>query len=105
MFRKSRMTAPVGEVTIPTVRGKAGSGFLRAGSKLFEGQLKRTGAYRLHGFSHQLHLSALLVDAYPTPNQNVQTVFGTKPQQHGLTSKKHHGKLRFGVLEREVHMA
>jgi len=55
MLRKSRITAPVGEVTMPTVRGKrqrtlaAGSKSLRLefSFELFEGELQRTGADRV----------------------------------------------------------
>ncbi len=39
--------------------------------ELFEGELERAGTDGLHGFGDQLHLAALLVDAYATANQHV----------------------------------
>ena len=73
--------------------------------ELFEGQLQRAGADRLHGFGHQLHLAALLVDADPAAHQHVQAVLGAKAQQHGLAAEEHDGQLRVGVFEREVDVA
>ena len=109
------MTAPVGEVTMPTVRGKAGRGRLRVGVEeafgfealleLFEGELERACADRLHGFGDQLHLSALLVDADAAANQDMKAVFRAKAQEHGLAAEEDDGELGVGVLEGEVDVA
>ncbi len=61
---------------------------LEALPELLEGQLQRAGADGLHGFSHQLHLASLLVDADTAADQHVQAVLGAEAKQHGLAAKK-----------------
>jgi hypothetical protein len=78
---------------------------LEALFELLEGQLQGAGADGLHGFGHQLHLAALLVDADAAAHQDVQAVFGAEAQQHGLAAEEDNGQLRVGVLEREVEVA
>ena len=78
---------------------------LEAGLELFKGQLQRTRADRLHGFGHQLHLTALFINADPAADEHVQAILDAKAQQHRLTAEEHHGQLRISVLQREVDMA
>ena len=115
IWRKSRMTAPVGEVTMPTVRGNAGSGRLRSGVEeafglealleLLEGELERAGADRLQGFGDKLHLAALLVDADAAAGKDVQAVFRAEAEQRGLAAKEDDGKLGVGIFQGEVNVA
>ncbi len=73
--------------------------------QLLEGELQRAGADGLHGFRDKLQLAALLVDADAAANQDVQAIFGTEAEKHGLAAEEHDGELGLGVLEREVDVA
>ena len=69
----SRIAAPSSDVTMPILRGSAGSGRLRAASnspsacepllQLIEGQLQRAEAVRLEVLADELILALRLVDA------------------------------------------
>ena len=69
----SRSAAPSSEVTMPILRGSAGSGRLRAGVEqpfrlqlllqLLERELQRAEAVRLHVLADDLVLALRLVDA------------------------------------------
>ncbi len=73
--------------------------------ELFEGELERSGADRLHGFGDELHLSALLIDADATANEDVEAVFRAEAEEQGLTAEEDNGELRVSVLEREINVA
>jgi hypothetical protein len=73
--------------------------------ELFECELKGTCSDRLHGFSDQLHLAALLVDADAAADQDVEAVFGSEAKEHGLAAEEDDGELGVGVLEGEVDVA
>jgi hypothetical protein len=73
--------------------------------ELFEGELERARADGLHGFSDKLHLSALLVDADAATDKDVEAVFGTEAEKHGLAAEENDGELGVGVLEGEVDVA
>src|SRR5580658_2262494 len=109
MLRKSRVTAPVGEVTMPTVRGKAAGveealGF-EAFLQLLECELEGASADGFHCLGDKLHLAALLVDADAAADQHVEAVFRAEAEQHGLAAEEDNGKLRVGVFEGEINMA
>jgi len=78
---------------------------LEAFFELLEGELERACADGLHGFCDELHLSPLLVDADAAADQNMQAVFGTEAEKHGLAAEKNDGELGVGVLEGEVDVA
>ena len=78
---------------------------LEALLELFEGELQRAGADRLHGFGDELHLAALFVDADAAADQDVEAVFGAEAQQHGLAAEEDDGELGVGVFEGEVDVA
>jgi hypothetical protein len=50
-------------------------------------------------------LAALLVNADPATDEDVETVFRTEAEKHGLTAKENDGELCVGVLESEVDVA
>jgi hypothetical protein len=50
-------------------------------------------------------LSALLVDADATADEDVEAVFRAETEEHGLAAEKDDGELGVGVLEREVDVA
>ena len=73
--------------------------------ELLKGQLQRARAHRFHGLGHQLHLTALFIDAHLAANQHMQTVFRAEAQQHGIAPEENHGQLGVGVFEGEVKVA
>jgi hypothetical protein len=72
---------------------------------LLEGELERAGADGLHGFRDELELAALLVDTDAAADQDVEAIFRTKAEKHGLAAKENDGQLGVCILEREVEMA
>ena len=89
----------------PLARGVEKAFGFEALLELLEGKLQRARADGLHGFGNELQLAALFVDADAAANEDVQAVFRPETEQHGLAAKEHDGKLRVGVLQREVDVA
>ena len=109
----SRITAPVGEVIIPTQRRKRRQRTFALRIKqtlgkqpsleLFKSQLKRTGPARLHRLGHSC--------SWPrcrrwrcAPHQHRKSIRRTKPKQQSLPPKEHDRKLRLAVLQREINV-
>jgi hypothetical protein len=78
---------------------------LKAFFELLEGELKGAGADGLHGFSDELELSALLVDADAAADEDVEAIFGAKAEEDGLATEENDGQLGVSVFEREVEMS
>ena len=80
----SRITAPVGDVTMPMRSGIDGSGRFRAASnkpfgrqlllQLLEGELQRAVTLRLNRFDDQLHFAARIVDIDAAAHQHRDAV-------------------------------
>ena len=87
----SRIAAPSSDVTMPILRGSAGSGRLRAASnrpfrlqaplELIERELQRAEAVRLHVLADELVLALRLVHAQAAARDDVQAVLGLELQR------------------------
>ena len=109
------MTAPVGRGDDADALGERGQRTFavgveeafgeEAGFELFEGELERAGAARLHGFGDELKLAAALVDGDAAAHQHGEAIGRTKAEERGLTTEEDNGKLGFAVLEGEVDVA
>ncbi len=86
----SRSAAPSSEVTMPILRGSAGSGRLRAWLEqplglqlllqLLERELQRADALRLQVLADDLVLALGVVDAEPAARDDVQAVLRLEPE-------------------------
>ena len=110
----SRMAAPSSEVTMPILRGRAGSGRLRAASKrpsclqpllqLIEGELQRAEALRLEVLADELILALGFVDRDPAARDDAQAVGRLELQVAQRRAEHEAADLRAVVLQREVQM-
>ena len=111
----SRSAAPSSEVTMPILRGRAGSGRLREAAKspsacsfFFNCSNASCSAPRPRGWrcSHcELVLALRLVDAEPPAGDDVQAVLEAEAQIAHRRAEHHRLDLRAVVLEREVGVA
>ena len=111
----SRTAAPSSEVTMPILRGRAGSGRLRAWSnrpsaasrclQLIEGELQRAEAFRLEVLADDLIFALRVVDADAPARHDPQSVLWLEAQEAQRRTKHHALDLCRRVLEREVEVA
>ena len=100
----SRIAAPSSEVTMPILRGSAGSGRLRAASnspsvlqpllQLLEGELQRAEAVRLEVLADELILALRLVDRHAPARDDAQAVGRLEFQIAQRRSEDHRLDLR-----------
>ena len=111
----SRITAPVGEVTIPIRRGSRGIARLRAGFKqalrrqflleLLERELQRAVALRLQRFHQKLVFAARFVNVDAAARQHRHAVLRLELQIAQRGPEAHAAHLRLLVLQREITVA
>ena len=97
------MAAPVGEVTMPMMRGNGGSGRLRAGVEealgleppleLLEGELERAQALGLEQLDHQLVLPARGVHVEAAEGQHLHAVLGLEAHAAAAPAEEHAAEL------------
>jgi len=106
----SRITAPVGEVTTPMVRGRNGSGRLLAASNspsaaLVEQRHQCALAGQLHPLDHQLIFRSAGVGGELAGGDDLGPVLGPECQAGRAATPQHPVDAGVGVLQRQVAMA
>ena len=111
----SRITAPVGEVTTPIVRGRKGSSALailveqplggERAAALVEQRHQRALPGELHPVDHDLIFGAARIGGELARADHLDPVLGAEAQVGGLPLPHHAVDHRLVVLEREVAMA